>query len=151
MITGAHTIKCYGWEQHYIDNIKKLRKAQVPFIMGFQWIQFLGISVYQNAGLVVIILIMVGLYQAEQKLDEAISMSLMAMLFYMFIGVNMLFYYGLTTLIAFLAVLKRISSIFALDEFHSDRTIPADKAQTSVSMHECSFTWGFRVAEKKKE
>lgn len=25
MINGAHTIKCYGWEQHYINNIKKLR------------------------------------------------------------------------------------------------------------------------------
>ena len=94
---------------------------------------------------------MVALYQAEQKLDEAISMSLMAMLFYMFIGVNMLFYHGLTTLIAFLAVIKRISSIFNLDEYHSDRTIPADKTQTSISLSECSFTWGFRVAEKKEE
>lgn len=27
MIMGARTIKCYGWERHYIDKITNLRKA----------------------------------------------------------------------------------------------------------------------------
>ena len=85
--------------------------------MGFQWIQFLGISVFQNAGFAVIITIVVGLYRSGEKLDEATSMSLLAMLFYMFISVNMLFFYGLCTLVAFLAILQRISLLFTLDEF----------------------------------
>ena len=62
MINGAHTIKCYGWEQHYIDNMKKLRRNQIPYIVAFQFVQFMGISIYQNGGLLVIIAITVGLW-----------------------------------------------------------------------------------------
>ena len=64
MITGARTIKCYGWEQHYIDKIKKLRMTQLPSLFKFNFIQFMGVSVYQNGGLIVIIAIVVGLWNS---------------------------------------------------------------------------------------
>lgn len=34
----------------------------MPYIVGFQFIQFMGISIYQNGGLLVIIAIVVGLW-----------------------------------------------------------------------------------------
>jgi hypothetical protein len=150
MINGARTIKCYGWEQHYIDNIAQLRRKQVPYIIKFQFVQFMGISVYQNGGFFVIILIMLGMYHTEQKLDEAISMSLLAMVFFIFLSVNMMFYYSMTTLLAFLAIVNRISSIFAMEEYESERKLEGgDKAM--IKFENCDFSWGFRVSEVRAE
>lgn len=150
MINGARTIKCYGWEQHYIDNIAQCRKKQVPYIISFQFVQFMGVSVYQNGGLIVIIAIMAGLYHSEQKLDEAISMSLLAMVFFIFLSVNMMFYYSMTTLLAFLAIVNRISSIFEMEEYASERSLEGgDKAM--IKFENCDFSWGFRVSEQRAD
>lgn len=150
MINGARTIKCYGWEQHYIDNITKLRKKQVPYIISFQFVQFMGVSIYQNGGLIVIIVIVVGLYHSGQKLDESISMSLLAMVFFIFLSVNMMFYFAMTTLLNFLAIIKRISSIFAMEEYSSERTLDNGE-QALIKMDNCDFSWGFRVQEQRAE
>lgn len=62
MIIGARTIKCYGWEYHYIDNIRKLRAKQTPHLFWFNVMEFMGIAVYQNGGLVIILIITLGLW-----------------------------------------------------------------------------------------
>ena len=32
MVTGAKTIKSYGWEGHYLDKLKLARKGQVWYV-----------------------------------------------------------------------------------------------------------------------
>lgn len=58
----------------------------------------MGVSVYQNGGLIVIIAIVVGLWNSGEKLDEGITLSLLTMVFFIFLSVNFLFYLGITTL-----------------------------------------------------
>lgn len=123
----------------------------MPYILGFQFINILGISVFQNGGLVVIIAIIAGLYKNGQKLDEAMSMSLLAMVFFVFLSVNMFFYYAMTTLQAFLAIIRRVSSVFDLEEHASKRseTTGGGDDQPFIKFDNCDFSWGFRVAEEK--
>lgn len=80
---------------------------------------------FQNGGLLVIVAIMVGLWMNEQKLDEAVSMSLLAMVFYIFLSVNMIFYYAMTTMTSFLAILRRVAQVFDLEEHSTSRSLPS--------------------------
>lgn len=48
-------------------------------------------------------------------------MSLLAMVFYLFTTINFMFYLGMTTLQGYLAVLDRVSQIFQMAEFASER------------------------------
>ena len=75
----------------------------------YNFVRLMGSSVYQNAGLLVIIVIIVGLWKTGQKLEEAITMSLLAMIFYLFTTSNFMFYMGMTTLQGYSAVLDRVS------------------------------------------
>lgn len=122
----------------------------MPHIISFQFVQFMGVSVYQNGGLIVIIAIMTGLYYSEQKLDEAISMALLAMVFFIFLSVNMMFYYSMTTLLSFLAIVNRISSIFEMEEYASDRSLEGGD-KSLIKLEDCDFSWGFRVSEQRAE
>jgi len=42
MVTGIKTIKCYGWESHYIKKIKEVRDAQNVALMKFNNIATFG-------------------------------------------------------------------------------------------------------------
>jgi ABC-type multidrug transport system fused ATPase/permease subunit len=52
MIVGARTIKAYGWENHYLEKIKGIRKFQANYVFWQGGISFLGMSVFQNGGLI---------------------------------------------------------------------------------------------------
>ena len=107
----------------------------------------MGLSVYQNGGLIVIIVIVLGLWKNGMKLDVGVTMSLMAMVFYIFISVNFLFYLGLTFLQTFLAVVERVASIFELEEHQSDRNAEVSPDQVKIQMSSCDFSWGYKVSE----
>lgn len=77
-------------------------------------------------------------------------MSLLAMVFFIFLSVNMMFYYSMTTLLAFLAIIKRISSVFAMEEYTSERTLE-NGGDAIVKMENCDFSWGFRVSEQRAD
>jgi hypothetical protein len=63
----------------------------------------MGYAVFQNAGLIALLLIYVIKWVNREALDESRSLSLMAMIFYIFISVNQLMYFGLTSLFGLLA------------------------------------------------
>jgi len=56
----------------------------------------LGLSLYQNGGLIVLNNIFLVQWGRGEKLDPAISMSLMAIIFYIFLSVNATTYFGMT-------------------------------------------------------
>jgi hypothetical protein len=51
------------------------------------------------------------------KLDQSNSVSLLAMIYYIFVSVNAMTYYAMTTLQTFFAVVKRLSSVFEMEEY----------------------------------
>jgi hypothetical protein len=55
-------------------------------------------------------------------------MSIMAMVYFLFIVVNSMTYWSMTTIQTFLGIINRISSIFQLEEYKSKRNdnVPKD-------------------------
>lgn len=46
MIVGCRTIKCYGWEKHYITKIRELREEQQTYVLNLNIIQSFGTSFF---------------------------------------------------------------------------------------------------------
>ena len=46
LVVGCRTIKCYGWEHHYIERINALRKEQQKAVLKFNIVQSFGSSFF---------------------------------------------------------------------------------------------------------
>lgn len=57
MVAGIRTIKTYGWEEHYLAKIKEQRGKQLRLIYKINIISSLGLSVFQNFGLIAVFFI----------------------------------------------------------------------------------------------
>ena len=57
LIVGCRTIKCYGWEQHYLDEIRGIRKMQFRDVWKLNMIMTFGSCLFQQMGLVVVVII----------------------------------------------------------------------------------------------
>lgn len=147
MIVGARTIKCYGWENHYLRKVREARASQVFYVFWQSMIGSLGISVFQNGGLLAIVAIFIPKWMRGEELEEGLSMSLMAMIFFIFAAVNSMTYYAMTTIQSFLAILFRLSSVFEMDEYEFKRNTTVEKDDVRVKFEGADFSWGYRVQE----
>lgn len=84
----------------------------------------LGTTVYLNMGLVAILIILLIDWAQGTKLDTGVVISTMAMVYFVFMAVNVIFYFTLIHCQNFLVVLFRLSQIFEMEE-HVDRRISA--------------------------
>ena len=46
LVVGCRTIKCYGWENHYIQRINDIRKDQMKQVMKFNIVGSFGTSFF---------------------------------------------------------------------------------------------------------
>jgi len=46
IVEGIRTIKCYGWENHYLEKIQKVRDSQKSTIFKYLLVGSLGISMF---------------------------------------------------------------------------------------------------------
>ena len=46
MVVGCRTIKCYGWENHYLDKINRVRNEQMKLVIKFNIVQSFGTSFF---------------------------------------------------------------------------------------------------------
>lgn len=82
----------------------------------------------------------------------SVSMSLMAMIFYIFISVNAMTYMGLTVMQQFLSATERMSSVFCMEEFEFKREAKCDdKTEVAVKMTDVDIGWGFRLKQESVE
>jgi len=59
MVQGIRTIKCYGWETHYLKKINEVRDVQLNALLKINFLNTLGLSVYQNFGSLAVLLIFI--------------------------------------------------------------------------------------------
>jgi ABC-type multidrug transport system fused ATPase/permease subunit len=98
LINGSRTIKSYGWENHYIERISDARSKQLVHTFQANMIQSLGFAVFSNGGLIACIAIFGSQWARGEELDMGESMSLLAMVFYIFLSVNSMTYMAMTSL-----------------------------------------------------
>lgn len=46
VVVGIRTIKCYGWENHYLEKIRQVRSRQKPVIFKFLAVGAIGVSLF---------------------------------------------------------------------------------------------------------
>lgn len=71
--------------------------------------QSMGTTVYLNMGLIAILIILLIDWTQGIKLETEIVVSTMAMVYFVFMAVNVIFYFALTNCQNFLHVLDRLS------------------------------------------
>jgi hypothetical protein len=75
-------------------------------------------------------------------------MATMAMIYFIFMSVNSMTYYAMTTLQTFSAILLRVSSIFQMEEYDFSRELSVEREKVQVTFTNADLTWGYKVKEK---
>ena len=78
------------------------------------------------------------------------SFSILAMLYYLFFNVNSLSYYSLSTINQALAIITRLSEVFCMEEYKSERKGIMD-GKPLINLSNMEYAWGFRVATLTEE
>ena len=110
MINGIRTIKCYGWEYHYLEKLKQARKNQFRQIFLYTSGMNIGYTIILNLGLVALLIIFVAMYHDREDFTKPRVFSLMAILFYIFNN-NGIMGVAVGVIQTFFTILKRISEI----------------------------------------
>lgn len=76
----------------------------------------------------------------------------MAMIYFVFLNVNSLMYYAMTTVQQSLAIVERLSQVLELEEFNeSGRCNECAGPEIAVQLEGVSYTWGFKVKSQKAQ
>lgn len=112
----------------------------------------LGIAVFSNGGLIVLNNIFLVQWGRGDKLDSSVSMSLMAIIFYIFISVNSMTYMAMTVYQQFMSCVERISEVIEMEEFVFNRnTDVTNKDEVCLQFKDADIGWGFRVKQESAE
>jgi ABC-type transport system involved in cytochrome bd biosynthesis fused ATPase/permease subunit len=100
-------------------------------------------------GLVAILIILMSEWNAGKELNLDISISILAMVYFVFFSVNIITYFALTNVQSFLAILFRLSEIIGMEEQQTQRI--TNGPEVLISIQNASFSWGFRVKDVQKD
>jgi hypothetical protein len=81
----------------------------------------MGFSVFNNAGFVVIVIIYVQKWYAGEHVDSEEAFSMLAMVFYLFIAVNMMLLFAFSTVNQLQVLFERLGDVFRMEEHHHTR------------------------------
>jgi len=111
VVVGIRTIKCYGWEQHYLNKIKAIRERQQPIMFKFLLVGSLGTSLFQLSAILANFLILIQMWASGQPLELSKVYSLFACIFVLFLTVNGLTFLGTVALSNFKAIMTRYADL----------------------------------------
>ena len=147
MVVGAKTVKGYGWEKHFEQRICDERGKQEKFVMGQGMLGSLGLSLFQNIGLVVLLAIVIPKWNNGELLEEEVLIPLMAMVFYLFISVNAMAYYSLTTYQQFGAIVERLGHVMGMEEHEFSNTVSQNVKDPKIDLTGANFSWGYEISK----
>jgi hypothetical protein len=142
MIIGARTIKSYGWENHFIAKACAARTKQTQKLIWFNILSQMGAAVFNNFGFLALIYIYLMQWNREVKLDSGFSLSLLAMVNFLFYSVNTMSFFGLMAVQNLMGVIMRISSVFILDEYDFDRrNTKVKREEVCFKLTDATISW----------
>lgn len=111
----------------------------------------LGPSVFQQMGLVIILIITITEWAKGQELKMEAVVPVLATVFLLFNSTNFFMYFGVVTIVQFLAILDRLASIFEMEEYRSNRDVTAEEDQIGIEAVDADFSWGFKVQDNQAD
>ena len=151
MVTGIRTIKSYAWENHYSEKVRAQRSLQVKKIFWLNMVGSLGFSIYQNVGLIGVLIILLSKWYNGELLNLGDSFTLVALIYYLFFSVNSMTYYTMNTINMSLAVIYRLSEVFRMEEHSNTRRDHVVQGEPAIDIIKGEYAWGFRVAENQEK
>lgn len=97
LVSGIRTIKSYAWENHYLAKIREIRAKQHSTVLKYNVVASIGYAVLSNAGFVVIIVIFIPMWFQGEYISTESAFSMLAMVFFLFLAINALFLWALST------------------------------------------------------
>ena len=88
MVGGIRTIKSYGWETHYQQKIEEARSRQSKFVWGVNFYSSMGLTIFNNFGFYAYLMVVLATYWRGAELKAGQAMSLLSLLFFLFMSVN---------------------------------------------------------------
>jgi len=88
VIEGCRTIKCFGWENHYIQRIEAIRKQQMARVFAYLNSANLGSAFYSNVGVLAMMIILTVQWKNEQTFSQDSTMGILAVVFLIFFAYN---------------------------------------------------------------
>ena len=85
---GIRTIKCYAWENFFVDKINFLRTRQKRQICKMNMIRVFALAVLQNAGHITAFLIFLYQWSIGLELKGGNTLSLLAMILHLFANIS---------------------------------------------------------------
>ena len=83
----------------------------------------LGFSVFQNFGFLCVLTIFVLEWSRGNKLSLGDSFALLAMIFFLFMAINSMTFYSMSTCLRALTVIERVSEVLEMEEHKFDREL----------------------------
>ena len=84
-------------------------------------------------------------------MNTADVLSILSMIYLIFFQVNIMSYFGMINVQNFLAVLERLASVLAMEEFQTVRERDVKPEDVKIEIKDGSFSWGFRVKDNQDE
>lgn len=113
-------------------------------------ISSLGRTLFNNLSLIAIFFVFYRKWLNDESIDLQYSFSLLALVFFVFLIVNNLTFLAINNFFQFLAILERMSTVFGLEEFKSDRLLTVDQNnEVKISINDADYTWGYKVKENQ--
>lgn len=72
---------------------------------------------------------------------------MLAMIYFVFFSINVTFYFGLTNVQNFLAILQRLSTVFNMEEYQSILDTNVEEKDVMIKIKDGAYSWGFRVSD----
>ena len=135
MVVGVRTLKSYGWENHYLSKITKVRSRHQKWLFALMSLATLGFNLFQNLAFLSVFLIFYKDWRNGEEIELAKSVSTMAMVFYLFVTINQLTYLAMFNIANFFAILNRISSVLRLEEFKKRMHAPLKSAPEVIEQN----------------
>lgn len=151
LVLGARTIKCYGWEVYYEEKIRNIRLAHTSKNVVLLSLNTLGSAFFQNFGLLVVMFVLLPEWFKGERMRTSDVLSVMSMIFMVFFQVNILTFFGINTLKNFITILRRLASVFTMEEYACERLRDVEPENVLLEVQDASFSWGFRVKEDQTD
>ena len=105
----------------------------------------LGNVAFPSVGLIAVLVIFIVKWFKGDELIPEDSLSILSILWLLFFASNLLAYFAAISVSTFLSIVRRLGSIFEMDEFTSERQSKVNPEDTMIKIKDASFSWGFKV------
>lgn len=97
--------------------------------------------------MIAVLIILVIEYSRGNELKTETIVPMLAMIYLLFFSINIITYFGLSSLQQFLAIVERLAGVFKMEENLVTRQTDVKPEDVCVEVENASYSWGFRVKD----